>query len=200
MGRIKVRELGRRVVGRQSRQAGIDDAREEITLRRHVLPGIGEDRVERIRPGDVERLVNEWRGSLCPRTVKRNYEALRAMFGYAVRNEWLARSPCRNIVLPSVDGTRCYELTPETSSASPQPCRSGMRDSVAGATLGLRWSEVAARGSGWLDLEGGRPSVSEALVRGTGAALLRPPSRRPNAPCSCRRSSRRREATSSGSG
>ena len=37
-----------------------------------------------------------------------------------------------------------------------------------GATLGLRWSEVAALRVGRLDLEGGRLSVSEALVRGTG--------------------------------
>ena len=37
-----------------------------------------------------------------------------------------------------------------------------------GAVLGLRWSEVAGLRVGRLDLDGGRISVAEALVRGTG--------------------------------
>ena len=144
-------------------------AHEELTLRLHVLPGMGEDRIERVRPGDVQRLVNEWREVLAPRTVKRNYEVLRAMFGFAVRNDWLARSPCRNIVLPSIDGTRRYELSPEDVEriAAHLPDRYAPMVWL-GATLGLRWSEVAALRVGRLDLAGARLSVSEALVRGIG--------------------------------
>jgi hypothetical protein len=33
-------------------------AREELTLRLHVLPVIGEQRIERVVPSDVQRLVN----------------------------------------------------------------------------------------------------------------------------------------------
>ncbi len=78
-------------------------AREELTLRLHVLPTIGEQRIERVGPRDIQRLVNSWRSEHAPRTVKRNYEVVRAMFGYAVRNDWLARNPCRNVNLPPVE-------------------------------------------------------------------------------------------------
>ena len=88
----------------QSDQVGVHHRpREELTLRLHVLPTIGELRIERIGPRDVQRLVNTWRTTHAPRTVKRNYEVVRAMFGYAVRNDWLTRNPCRNINLPPVD-------------------------------------------------------------------------------------------------
>jgi site-specific recombinase XerD len=45
----------------------------------------------------VQRLVNDWSTGYAPRTVKRNDEVVRAMFGYAVRNDWLARNPCRSL-------------------------------------------------------------------------------------------------------
>ena len=42
------------------------------------------------------------------------------MFGYAVRNDWLARNPCRNVKLPAPDGTRRLEdAAPILAVASP---------------------------------------------------------------------------------
>jgi hypothetical protein len=56
-------------------------------VRLHILPTIGEHRLERVGPPDIQRLVNAWSVEQAPRTVKRNYEVVRAMLGYAVRND-----------------------------------------------------------------------------------------------------------------
>jgi integrase len=91
------------------------------------------------------------------------------MFGYAVRNDWLARTPCRNIVLPTIEGTRRYDLLPDDVDRIARELPERYRAMIwLGAALGLRWSEVAALRVGRLDLAHGRLSVAEALVRGTG--------------------------------
>jgi integrase len=168
-GRLRVRELAEEWIASNPGKRESTSAREESALRLHVLPAIGEQRIERVVPADVQRLVNDWRNAQAPRTVKRNYEVLRAMFGYAVRNDWLSRTPCRNIVLPSIDGTRRHDLSPEDvgriSAELPERYRAMI---WVGATLGLRWSEVAALRVGRIDLNGGRLSVAEGLTRGIG--------------------------------
>jgi len=113
--------------------------------------------------------VNAWSTGHAPRTVKRNYEVIRAMFGYAERNDWLARNPCRNVKLPAVDGTRRYDLTPEDVARTASYVPVEFRPMIwIGAALGLRWSEVAGLRVGRLDLVAGRISVVETIVRGIG--------------------------------
>jgi integrase len=168
-GRLRVWELAEEWLTSNPGKREATTAREELTLRLHVLPSTGEHRIERVTPPDVQRLVNSWGKAHAPRTVKRNYEVVRAMFGYAVRNDWLARTPCRNVSLPPVEDTRRYELTPEDVERIADHVPERYRPMVwLGAALGLRWSEVAGLRVGRLDLVGGRLSVAEALVRGTG--------------------------------
>ena len=134
-----------------------------------MLPTIGSLHIEQVGPRDIQRLVNTWRTTHAPRTVKRNYEVVRAMFGYAVRNDWITRNPCRNVNLPTVDGTRRFDLTPENVAAMAAHVPDEYQPMLwLGAVLGLRWSEVAGLRIGRIDLHAGRLSVAEALVRGTG--------------------------------
>ena len=168
-GRLRVSELAEEWTASNPNKRESTTAREELTLRLHVLPTIGEHRIERVGPRDIQRLVNSWRAEHAPRTVKRNYEVVRAMFGYAVRNDWLARNPCRNVNLPPVEGTRRFDLTPEDVAGIAAHVPDEYRPMIwLGAALGLRWSEVAALRVGRLDLDAGRLAVAEALVRGTG--------------------------------
>ena len=65
-----------------------------MTLQFHMLPPVGEDRFERLGPQEIQRLVTAWYAEQAPfRTVKITYEIVPALFGYAVRNDWLAREP-----------------------------------------------------------------------------------------------------------
>ena len=176
-GRLLVWELAEEWLESNPTKRESTTAREELTIRLHILPTLGEHRLERVGPPDIQRLVNVWSAEQAPRTVKRNYEVVRAMFGYAVRNDWLARNPCRNVHLPQIESTRRFDLTPEDVT--------GIADHVAieyrpmvwlGAVLGLRWSEVAGLRVGRMDLSTGRLAVAEALVRGTsGRNVFGPP-------------------------
>ena len=168
-GRLQVWELAEEWLESNPTKRESTTAREELTLRIHVVPAIGELRLERVGPPDIQRLVTAWSAEQAPRTVKRNYEVVRAMFGYAVRNEWLARNPCRNVHLPPIQGTRRFDLTPEDVAGIAAQVAIEYRPMVwLGAVLGLRWSEVAGLRVGRIDLSTGRLAVAEALVRGTG--------------------------------
>ena len=168
-GRLRVSELAREWTASNPTKRESTTAREELTLRLHVLPTMGDHRLERVGPPDIQRLVNAWGTEHAPRTVKRNYEVLRAMFGYAVRNDWLVRNPCRNVNLPPVESTRRFDLTPEDVAGIAAQVAIEYRPMVwLGAVLGMRWSEVAGLRVGRIDLSTGRLSVAEALVRGTG--------------------------------
>ena len=168
-GRLPVWELAEEWLESNPTKRESTTAREELTLRLHVLPAIGEQRLEQVGPPDIQRLVNAWSTEQAPRTVKRNYEVVRAMFGYGVRNDWLARNPCRNVQLPPVDGTRRFDLTPEDVARIAAEVAIEYRPMVwLGAVLGLRWSEVAGLRVGRIKLSAKRLSVAEALVRGTG--------------------------------
>jgi integrase len=168
-GRTSVRELAGAWVDADPTKRESTTAREELALRLHILPRLGNLRIEQVGPQDVQRLVNAWSAGHAPRTVKRNYEVLRAMFGYSVRNDWLARNPCRNIKLPAVDATRRFDLTPEDVQRIAGHIPPEYVPMVwLGAALGLRWSEVAGLRVGRLDLSAGRITVAEALTRGIG--------------------------------
>ena len=168
-GRMSVRELAEEWIASDPTKRESTTAREELTLRLHIFPVLGERRIERVGPQDVQRLVNSWSDAYAPRTVKRNYEVVRAMFGFAVRNDWLARNPCRNIKLPLVEGTRRHDLTPEDVARIASHIAVEYQPMVwIGATLGLRWSEVAGLRVSRLDLVGGKLSVVETIVRGIG--------------------------------
>jgi integrase len=168
-GRISVRELAFAWVDADPTKRESTAVREALALRLHIFPTLGSLRIEQVGPQDVQCLVNDWSNGHAPRTVKRNYEVLRAMFSYAVRNDWLGRNPCRNIKLPAVEGTRRYDLTPEDIPRIALHMPSEYSPMIwMGAALGLRWSEVAALRVGRLDLSGGRITVAEGLTRGIG--------------------------------
>ena len=65
-GRLKVSELAQEWTTSNPNKRESTTAREELTLRLHVLPAIGELRIERVGPRDMQRLVNSWRTTTLP--------------------------------------------------------------------------------------------------------------------------------------
>jgi excisionase family DNA binding protein len=76
--------------------------RDEIVVRRHIVPALGARPVGSLTPGDVQSLVNRWAGARAARTVHREYGVLRAILNYALANDMVGRTPCRGIKLPEV--------------------------------------------------------------------------------------------------
>lgn len=75
-------------------------ARDDVTLRLHLLPPLGNRPIGQITPAEVHSLVKQWFGERKPSSVVRDYRTLAAIFNYAVEQEFIARSPCRKVKLP----------------------------------------------------------------------------------------------------
>ena len=72
--------------------------REVSILRLHISPTLGAKPIGAVTQPNIQGLVNSWIANRqAPRTIKRQYEVVRAMFNFAVNADWLGRSPCRNI-------------------------------------------------------------------------------------------------------
>ena len=152
-------------------------ARDEIALRRHIRPILGDRRIVSITPVDVQNLVSRWSDSQAPGTTRRNYDVLRAVFSYAVQSDFLVRSPCRNVHLPEVVAQTRDLLTPDDVSRIGEAMPEAYRLTVwFGAVLGLRWGEVAGLHVRRLDVFGKSVSIAEQVSRGRGGRpLMSPP-------------------------
>jgi integrase len=152
------------------------EVRDEIVIRLHIVPAIGTWRIDRVTPSDVQRLVTKWSGPRSPRSVRREYGVLRAVFAFAVANDWLGRSPCRNVHLPALDRSKRHDLKPEDVDRIAAHVIERYRPMVwLGAVLGLRWSEVVGLRVGRIDLLGRTITVAESVTRGFGGRLVSGP-------------------------
>lgn len=151
-------------------------ARDEVALRLHVLPSLGRSRLDQITPHQVQQLINEWTHGRAARSVRRDYGVVRAIFSYAVANDWLARSPCRNIRLPALEPSKRFDLRPEDLGKITAAVPIHFRPMVwLGGVVGLRWSEVIGLKVGHLDLDHGTLTVAESITRGLGGQLVTGP-------------------------
>jgi integrase len=141
-------------------------ATDELMLRAHINPTLGERRVGTVTRSDVQALVNEWAKTAAPRTVRRRYGVLASVCAFASDSDWIGRSPARGIKLPRITTTRSRQLSPEDVAAIAAATAVEYRPMVSlGAVLGLRWSEVAGLRVGRLDLLRRTVSVAEAVTR-----------------------------------
>ncbi len=146
---------------------------DEMVLRVHILPTIGDRAIATITPADIQSLVDIWTAKLAPSTVHRQYSCLRAIMSYAVRADIIYRSPCRNIHLPRVSLVK----RPALSAEQLEHLADALGDDQAvmmwcGAVLGLRWAEAAGLTVDRLDLLNGQLTVDRQLTR---TRTLEPP-------------------------
>ncbi|MGH9150841.1 MAG: site-specific integrase [Acidimicrobiales bacterium] len=71
-------------------------------LRNHILPAFENRPLAAVRPSEVQAWVRGRAEELAPSTVEVVYRYLAAIFGAAVRDRMIARSPCVGIRLPRV--------------------------------------------------------------------------------------------------
>jgi hypothetical protein len=82
-------------------------------LHSHLFPAVGSRKLASVSPWDIHHLVNAWSKAASPRTVRRQYDVVRAIFTAAVDDDRLVRSPCRNIKLPSIEQENRRVITAE---------------------------------------------------------------------------------------
>jgi integrase len=140
--------------------------------RSQILPVIGDVRLGRLRPVDVQRVVDSMIANrLAPRTIVQGYRVLSSALAQAVRWQMLSVNPATAVRPPRINRA---ELTiPEATQVSAilnaaegswlhlpilLGASTGMR---RGEVFGLRWRDV--------DLEAGRIHVNGSLQRVDGS-------------------------------
>jgi len=147
-------------------------ARDDVTLRRHLIPTLGDKPIGQITPADVRTLVMTWLRQRKPSSVSRDYRTLAAICHFAVDQDLIARSPCRGIKLPTgahrsvhvVDADELARLAKAMGDFGPM--------AYVAAVLGLRWGEVAGLKVRALDLQNHTLTVSEQITRGKGGQIV----------------------------
>lgn len=147
-------------------------ARDDVTLRLHLLPALGEKPIGQITSADVRTLVTEWLTKRKPSSVSRDYRTLAAICRFAVDQDLIVRSPCRGIKLPTgarrkvhvVDADELAQLAEAMGAFGPM--------AYVAAVLGLRWGEVAGLKVGALDLENRTVAITEQITRGKGGQIV----------------------------
>jgi integrase len=147
-------------------------ARDDVTLRLHLIPALGDRPIGHITPADVRTLVMTWLRQRKPSSVSRDYRTLAAICRFAVDQDLIARSPCRGIKLPTgahrsvhvVDADELTRLAKAMGDFGPM--------AYVAAVLGLRWGEVAGLKVSALDLENRTLTVSEQITRGKGGQIV----------------------------
>jgi integrase len=151
-GEITVRELSELWKSATPTKRATTWANDESSLRVHILPVLGDIPIARVKPPHIHAMVSKWSVKAAPRTVRRRYATLRAMFAFAVDCEWINRTPCRAVKLPKITTTRRHTLHAEDVAAIAEAMGAYFRPMVwIGAVLGLRWSEVAGIRVGRVD-------------------------------------------------
>jgi integrase len=176
-GRITIERLAEMWLASNPGKRESTIGRDLSALHVHILPAIGQRRIQNIRPPDVQQLVGTWADRLAPRTVGRTFATLRALLNYAVAAELISRSPCRNVKLP-----RGHVRKPQVVSEDELAVLAGAIDSRYslmvwfGALTGLRWGEIAGLRVGHLDLLERSVTVDEIVTRDrTGKTIVGPP-------------------------
>ncbi len=152
-------------------------ARDEIVVRCHLLPALGDRTIGSVRPADVQQLIRQWiEADHQPRTVRRQFGVLRAIFNFAVADDLLAKSPCRNTKLPAVEVQMRKLPQPDELELLASELGTQATFMWIGAVLGLRWGEVAGLRVGRVDVLRGQVTVAEQQTRDrSGASVSGPP-------------------------
>lgn len=141
-------------------------ARDEIILRLHILPVLGARPLTAITPPDIQRLVNSWTKKAAPRTVRRQYDVIRALMHAAVEADRLIKTPCRGIKLPARPELDRHMLDAAQLSLLAAAAGPDYETMIwLGAVLGLRWGECAGLRVGRIDFLNRSLTVAEQATR-----------------------------------
>ncbi len=159
----------------RSRVAPTTYQRYEIIVEQHLIPALGQYRLQKLQPLHIQAYYQQalvsgrrnGRGGLSKRTVLHHHRVLHAALEYAVRLQLLARNPADAVQPPRPEPREFPVLDPEGVRRLLEAARhrrmyiaillavaTGMR---RGEILALRWEDV--------DLEAGRIHVRQTLVK-----------------------------------
>ena len=152
-------------------------ARDEASLRNHILPAFGDVELRGVQPLDVQQWVAHLEGKgLAPATIHKAYQILARVFEAAVVDGRLTRSPCRGVKLPKVEASEMRFLSPDEVATLADVIDPRYRAMVLTAAYGgLRFGELAALRADRFNELRRTLVVEETLVEVNGRFTFGPP-------------------------
>jgi hypothetical protein len=103
--------------GRPYRPSALRDLRG--LLRYHVARDIGDMRLDDVRRGDIQGLLDRLAAHrLSESRIRSVVSAVRALFGYAIERGWVERSPATGLVIPRADEPAWYRDREDVSAGA----------------------------------------------------------------------------------
>lgn len=146
-------------------------------LRVHILPALGDVRLDRLTPSEVRRWHREGSEGSSPSMAPKAYRLLRTILSTAVDDEVLARNPCR-IRSAGVDRSSPQQIVsiPQLYAIADAIARRYRALVLLAGLAGLRAGELSALCRADIDLERGTVDVNKQRVRlDSGKILVAPP-------------------------
>ncbi len=148
-----------------------------VYLRNWILPRLGEQKVDRLRPADLDRFYASLRKHLSPASVLKVHSILRAALGQAVRWQMITDNPATHASPPRPVRPRVQAPTPEEvarllAAAQAEDPEFALYLRLAAVT-GARRGELCALRWDDLDLEGGQVVVARSLAVGNDGVVVK---------------------------
>lgn len=152
-------------------------ARDEATLRNHIVPVFGHRPIGAIGPGEVRKWVADMEArGYAPATIQKAHQLFAAALNAAVEDGLIVRTPTRGTILPKTEGHEMRFLAVEEVAALAQAISPRYRCLVlTAAYTGLRAGELVALRRESLDMLRRSLRVDQAVSDVGGELLVGPP-------------------------
>lgn len=147
-----------------------------LVVRKHLIPGLGHLWLDKLRPEDVQRFLNDkLDGGLSPRSVQNLRTLLGAALGHAEKWGYVARNVARLTNPPRLERKEVVPLSPEAALRLLKAAKDDRLYALYSVALaiGLRKGEVSALRWSDVDMDAGTLRVTGTLKRMKGEGLVR---------------------------
>ena len=177
LGRITFAEWAEQIERSNTSRRETTRARDEASLRNHLVPFFGPMRLSAIQPSHIRDWVAAMeRKSLAPATIHKAYQILSRLFSVAATDGRIAQSPCRGVSLPAINAKEPRFLTASEVNLLADAIDPRFRALVlAAAFTGLRFGELAALRVDHLQALRSTVRVEETLTEVSGHLRFGPP-------------------------
>jgi integrase len=146
-----------------------------VYLRNWIVPRLGEQKIDRLRPADFDRFYASLRKHLSAASVLKVHSILRAALGQAVRWQMITENPATHASPPRPVRQRVQAPTPEDvarllAAAQAEDPEFGLYLRLAAVT-GARRGELCALRWDDFDLDGGQVVVARSLTVGDNGVI-----------------------------
>jgi integrase len=144
-------------------------------IRLHITPALGNKRLEKLTPIDVQHFVNDrLKSGLSPQSIRHIIATLRAAFNIAVKWQLVHRNVAAMVTLPRIQKQEMKIFTPEQAKAFLDSIKDHRLEALflMALTLGLRRGELLGLHWSGIDLDAATLRVNYGLQRFDGKLRL----------------------------